>query len=604
MKTSPTPPNTAPPAGPEHDSARPLGLARYRWSGALLALNVAGLLAVAGWFRLRMLGNLPGLNGDEAWYGVQAVRLLGGEPIEWTTPTGNPLNPLFFGPLVAFHWLFGGSIAVLRAVAVLSGLAALVLNWVFCRKVFGGRTAIISTVILAVLPVQIAYSRFAWDASQSVLAVLPVWYLSLGAVGARQRGRRWLTASAVCLLLAMLVHPANVFAAAASLAAASTAWHEKRKASAPKTVPPFPARTALIVAAAAIVAALSVAAAVWADTTAACVAAGRLAGPAAWLCPGTLSSCAARSARLLTGGTTYHFLSGSVSWLQWPAGGRGPDWASVWGLDVWVFWVLVGASLWAIGRQVARGGASADRALVGGCALGLVGYWLAVGPEGLVPGYERYALCLVVPLVIVVSRGMELLGERSGRAGRLVAAIGIVLGWLLLADFHQHYFCFTEQTGGRAHHTFRTAPVDPKQAAAQMILAHLHAGERPPKEPNHKPAAAPGTRADATAQSSNVAPCYIVTSEWWSEWALRYFTSGNGRVRVLGPSGEAGETPPAAASAQGRVFWVEFAGSKRLDELRSRLAGPGLVEWPVCDYAGRAVLWVLHHEADAGSDLP
>ena len=34
------------------------------------------------------LGRLPGVNGDEAWYGVQVLRLLSGEAVDWRTPTG------------------------------------------------------------------------------------------------------------------------------------------------------------------------------------------------------------------------------------------------------------------------------------------------------------------------------------------------------------------------------------------------------------------------------------------------------------------------------------------------------------------------------------
>lgn len=49
--------------------------------GLWLTLNVAVLLAVALVFRFWKLENLPGINGDEAWYGIQAQTLLeGGQP--------------------------------------------------------------------------------------------------------------------------------------------------------------------------------------------------------------------------------------------------------------------------------------------------------------------------------------------------------------------------------------------------------------------------------------------------------------------------------------------------------------------------------------------
>lgn len=641
---------------PAADTARRLRPVRRGWAGRLLVLNVAGLLAVSVWFRLHLLGNLPGLNGDEAWYGVQAMRLLGGQVFEWATPTGNPLNPLFFGPLVVLHWLFGPSIAVLRAVAVFSGLAALVVNWLLCRRVFGARAAMLSTTILAVLPVAIAYSRFAWDASQTVLVTLPVWYLSLGALGAWHQRRWWLSAAAALLLVAVLVHPANVFAAAAPLAVAATAWHGRRRSgkAAGQTSLAAPGRLtqawawiaqrlvrqratgitarcriAAIIAATATLAALSIAAAAPGHSTSPAAGGRGAVGLAAWLRPGTLATCAALSARLFTGGTIYQYLSGSASWLQWPAGKVGSGGAALLGLDVLGFWAALGASYWAIGRHVAQRraarssaakpsaaqssaaqpsatqssaaqpSADADRALAGGCALGLVGYWLAVGPAGMIPGYERYALWLVVPLVLVIARGMELLGAGSKRAGGLMAAIGVALGWLVLADFYAHYFRFVAETGGRAHRTFCTAAVDPKQAAAELILAQLSTGRA---SPEHLPAQRPSGHQAVRAERPAEPPCYIVASEWWSQWALRYFTAGKPQLRVLCPADAAAGALPAAAVAEGRVFWVEFAGSQRLGELRSRLAGPRLVQWPVRDYAGRVVLWVVHQQAEAADD--
>ena len=48
-----------------------------RW---LLVANVVALLAVAVFFRAWRLDHMPGVNGDEAWLGVQALRWLDGQP--------------------------------------------------------------------------------------------------------------------------------------------------------------------------------------------------------------------------------------------------------------------------------------------------------------------------------------------------------------------------------------------------------------------------------------------------------------------------------------------------------------------------------------------
>ena len=94
---------------------------RPRWQVAgqrlrrgIVFLNVAGLLLFAVALRCRDLGNLPGINGDEAWYGVQAELLLRSERISPRTPSGNLLNPLFFAPQFALHAIFQPSFALLR----------------------------------------------------------------------------------------------------------------------------------------------------------------------------------------------------------------------------------------------------------------------------------------------------------------------------------------------------------------------------------------------------------------------------------------------------------------------------------------------------------
>ena len=84
----------------------------------LLAVNALGLLLVAVWFRCRWLGNIPGVNGDEAWYGVQALRFLWERQFHVQTPTHNPPNPLFLGPLILLHVPLRPSIVLLRSVAV------------------------------------------------------------------------------------------------------------------------------------------------------------------------------------------------------------------------------------------------------------------------------------------------------------------------------------------------------------------------------------------------------------------------------------------------------------------------------------------------------
>ncbi len=181
--------------------------ARTGW----LVFNGTVLLIVAVALRAWHLGNIPGVNGDEAWSGVQAARLLAGESVAWRTPHGNPLNLFLVLPLAALQAIFPPSFTLLRLPSLASGLAALLANYLLCRRAFDSRTATISTLFLALLPIDIAYSRFAWDASQSLLATLFVLYLPIA--HCRRRGD---TASLsgwamLALALAIYIHPTNVF---------------------------------------------------------------------------------------------------------------------------------------------------------------------------------------------------------------------------------------------------------------------------------------------------------------------------------------------------------------------------------------------------------
>lgn len=397
-----------------------------------LAAAVLTLLACAVAQRFAALDRVPGLNGDEAWYGAQALGWLAGEPIGWRTPTGNPLNPFFFLPLAALHAWWAPSIALLRIPALASGLLACALNYCLCRKVFDRTTAVVSTVLLAVLPINLAYSRFAWDASQSLLATVLVLYLAYW----RPPGRGLIAGSAA-LVAAVLVHPTNVFAA--PLAFAPWASEQLPNWLVRRGLHAGPWRQRLLIACC------------WSC------------GLAAVLAPARSVAFLLDYLRLLSGATVYRFISGTLpDVIEWPGL-----------LDVDLFDVaalcVVGAGVIGFAKRLRQADEPMDRALAWGCGLSLAGFYLVAGPAALQPHYERYGIVLVAPSVLVLSRGtawwLANLPRRS--AAWCVAAVG----WLLLGSYWLYYFRPIESSGGNAHLAFRTAGVEPKSAAVQKIRA-------------------------------------------------------------------------------------------------------------------------------------
>ncbi|MFZ5832609.1 MAG: hypothetical protein ACOY3P_21180 [Planctomycetota bacterium] len=537
-------------------------------AGPLLAICCAALLAVGIGLRLWRLDQTPGLNADEAWYGVWAIQASAGTVPTWQTPTGNPINLLFAGPLTLLHKLFAPSITLLRSVAVASGLLALVVNWLLCCRALDRTTAATSTIILAVLPLNIAYSRFAWDASQSVLVTLPVWYFALGAARATCRRPLWIAAALLALVLAAWVHPTNLLASVAILSALcarpagpNSQYQETSAAARKKTgrdsTRGSQANTILALAALAIVgfglAWTLTAPEAWFGRLQSSFLAERLRGVGALLTPGGLATTLALMAHLFMGQTIYSYIAGSQSWLDWPGNG------AVLSLDVIAFWGIVGWSVFRLQSAVYRNQPAnqflprtllracpltlsqttgvapgpADRALLWGWALAMLGFVLTVGPPGLQPGYERYAIGLIAPTALLVGRAIAL-SLAGSRRGSCIGLMGVALACLLLADFHAHYFLHIAKTGGTAHRAFRTSAIEPKLQAANL----LSLGDR-------------------------TTSLVVVADDYWLHWPLRYFLAPAPQARVV--SSETLESESREGGARQAVWIAEFVRSGEYD---------------------------------------
>jgi hypothetical protein len=190
---------------------------KYRiYAGICLLFIGIGL-----YFRLSEIERVPGINGDEAWYGVQAQRVvdqylegqqaLPGEKVNFRTPTGNFWNPFLMIPRIILELTGEPSLWRLRLPAAITGVLTLLVNYWLCRRATNRTLAWTSTLILAILPVNIAYSRIAWDASQTVLFCLPAIYLPL--IGNRQseKSKKYLILTGLSLVCAIIVHPTNLF---------------------------------------------------------------------------------------------------------------------------------------------------------------------------------------------------------------------------------------------------------------------------------------------------------------------------------------------------------------------------------------------------------
>jgi len=376
-------------------------------------------------------------------------------------------------------------------------------------------------------------------------------------------------AAIVCLLPAVLVHPTNIFAAAAVAASMASGWRQWR----------LDRRRLAFWA----IAALTVV--VWGTCMLKTHAGGHWTDRLRQLVlPGENPHFAVLYANLFTGETVYQYIAGSHSWLQWPAFGSGGQI----GVGTALVWTILLGSAWrlavrpSIADRLGGTGISqalldstgkmpvppdpeglADRVLVAAWLLELAGFLIFAGPRGMIPGQERYAVCLIAPAVLLAARGAAVWWAEAGRMKMPAAVLASVLAWLTLADFQQHYFAFIERTGGQAHATFRTAAVEPKLAALNYVLQR---------------------------RTADVA--WIAADSWWSYYPLEYFALGNRDAGIVTFKEAASEPEFAMAAADGRAWRVEFCdpieGQERLNPSFQRHGEAARI----LDFGGRPVLSV------------
>jgi MYXO-CTERM domain-containing protein len=507
----------------------------------LVGLNVTALLWVSVAMRWTELDYLPGINGDEAWYGVQVERILQGMPIPWRTPTGNFLNPFYLLPLLGVHCFLGPSGFALRCVAAFSGTLLLIANYWLCQKSLGRTTAWISTIVLAILPINIAYSRFGWDASQSVLATLLVVYCSLMAVEQNQRRWRWTIAGGVALAAAIVVHPTNVFAAVFPVAALMFRYKDPFVRSAAKRS----SRSFIALLTASVTLSL-------------------LCLPTAFKYRLTASQEALafliQLGRLFSGATVYRYISGAVA-ADPP--GTLPGFDSIDRSDVFA-WLLVALAMYGLWRWRRRWTAT-DVVLCAATGLMVIGFYVVAGPHAIAPHFERYAMCLVGPIALVISRGaawwLTLAHDRL-HCGKLAAAC---ISWLIVANSYANYFGHLHRTGGDSHAAFRTSATEPKADALAYVLQH---------------------RVDHGSQT-------IATQEWWNYWPLVYFASRQPEVSVVWFN----ELEPGEARRLHdlcRLWSVEFSESTAELESERLFQSQGTYQRKLLsDPLGRSILTIL-----------
>jgi len=515
----------------------------------ILTAVIVALLGTATCFRLMALSSVPGISGDEGWWGVQAIAWLSDRPYEAHTTSGNPIDLFLLVPLGCVHAIAHPSFLLLRIVPAFVNLLALPVGFWLVRRVYGKTTAWIHTVGLAIMPTAIAHSRICQDPSQSIFWTSIVIYLSL--LGFDERGRAWIYWGGALLIfrVALWTHPTNVFVAPflvlPFIAAVRPLLPASRRGRA----------ILLVLAIVVLTLGLSIAGPTlrhlfgtneYLDKPWLAMASARITDGTQWF------EFAANNARLFNGVTIYHYFSGA----------RPPTALYDAGFVVVVVAALCGFLLTPVARRTAL-----DYGLIIACTATWVGFYAFAGPQALRPHFERWGLCLIAPGTLVLARGLTAWIERKPRMRWLTIAAATLVATGLLRSFYVNYFVEFATTGGRSHLTYVTATIEPKQQALEHILAR---------------SAGPGRVA-------------IATQQWWLAWPIAYLASEHPDVSVsLGLDVER-HAGFSETLQNGRLFFVEFVGTPELaaaiDWIRQR--GFRAARSTIRDASGRELLEIL-----------
>jgi hypothetical protein len=436
----------------------------------VINISVVLTLCLSVFLRVFELDNIPGINGDEAWYGLVGLRLLEGELPALTTPAGNILNPFYILPVTAFHLAFEPSFFLLRLTALLSGLLLMVLSYYFSKKIFNEKIALIVLLITAALPVNIVYSRLGWDTSQTVLASCVVVYALLC--------QRWvLLGFALCA--GVLIHPTNI---ALFVIAVLYIVIDKIFAS------NYPAAKKIVSVGSMSLLLLGLYFVIDNSSMRGWLPAINVIMTRAMDLPGA-GEFILNVSKLFSGTTVYQYVSGADTSVF----GKATDIMLAFGLIALLLFLLPGAY-----RRKDKTAFSFVLSLL----MMLVAWYLFFSSFTLVPGRERYSLFLIMPMVICLGFFcIQLMKHIKYEKMLLVSLIG---SNLLMAGFINSYFVQFYKTGGQSEQTFRTSHVEPKKLVFDKLL-------------------------ELTENKETI----ILASDWWNSQPLMYLAYNLENLNVI-----------------------------------------------------------------------
>lgn len=536
-------------------------------------------------FRFLWLETIPGINGDEAWMGWKVARVWAGEGMDWYAYSGNFSNPFFLIPLLLTHGFVEPGGFALRIVAAVSGVLLLALNFVAARRIIGFSFACASTLLLAVLPMNIAHSRFGWEPSQIPLFSLFYLVSALFLSDSQRNPWLWTAVAGFLAYIGFLVHPTMIFLLPIVGLGFLSRWLLPES-----SFLRFLTWLFLGILGTAILGILAwYKSPPWIQPEIT-----RRVVEWAWMADDWNFTLA--WGRLFNGLNTFAFLSGS--WLEaiqvLHSSSCTPE-------IFWIDWVTLGLFaaagavllfsflaktkfLFLLDAKLSPIEFRTGLILGFGFFLPTLLFWVMNGSGKVAVYFDRYGLWALLPgawfLCWAYGIFRKWLKKKSPMPLFQIADVcGIILAGLLLSGFWFWYFLPFLQSGGEAHISSRTAMgSEPKLAAGDFLKKKWN---------------------DFPEQEKTL----LVSSDWFAFWPVLYRMQGNRReavahLRVLNDPQGLPILPDDFSSqiAGNRLFLVEYANGmpwKTWDEIFKNREVIG--EWMFYDQSGRDVLLIREY---------
>jgi hypothetical protein len=509
--------------------------------GLLISVYVV-LLGLALLARFVWLDNVPGVNGDEARFGLWVELALRGhlwgglasQVMGGIMSSGRPPDPFLLPPLAIVQALADPAPWVPRVPTVVSDLAFIIIGYIGLRSTIGARTALVFALLAATTPITLIYSRFGWDSSQTPLAgIIFIW--------ACLAGKRF--AAILSLCAAVLVHATNIFLFPILVAF----WLKDAR--------PFIARIAGNIGLSALLSAVLIAGSIIAIPVSLWL--GRL--PLREIVSGEYNpvhfvNALLRIGDLFSGITVYRYIVGEPVGLI---------------LHRIIICLALTGMVFALFLDPRSARDPRTTTLSTGLAISVISFLIIGGWEGLHEGTERYALFMVAPGLVLLSTALARPFNRASSAGLWFAPL---LGGLALISVWLNYFEPLRVSGGQPRDTdagraFRTAAIEPKMQAAQWIR-------------------------DCVRKHDDTV--IVLAESYWLRLPLQYnlFYDSNVSVKQLGHDGwvPEGDHPYEASEIpESDAIVVVFYGSDLDQELPSTGASAGST---ILDAAGRPFIHI------------